>query len=330
MLRFTCPYCSVNLTAGEDRAGKKVICPRCKGKILLSGVEEPPVPLVEAETELQLVEPSKPLNAALLDLPDKPPPAAETVDQSQLEEQLRASILHPAPEYTGERKLPWPIDILLYPISTPGLTVLGIVIVIPLVINLATGLLGIVGSLLWMPVLLINSVLGLYFLWYVTQCVVDSAQGGVRAPETLAQSPGLGDMVVQMGRIIACIAVALLPLMIYRYRSQAVDATYWSLLGFAVVVCPMGLLSAAMHDSIGGLNPFLLLISVARTLFSYLGLILVLGLMTFLMIKIRLAVADDFVLAFVVRNTEYYPILIAAHLLGRFYWRNRERLDWIV
>jgi DNA-directed RNA polymerase subunit RPC12/RpoP len=332
VLRFTCPYCSVKLSAGEDRAGKKVHCPKCKGKILLSDPSGPEPPAVETETDdLKLIDSPKPLNGDLLELEEKKARQEVSADDRRREEELRASILgKSSPEYSGERKLPWPIDVLLYPLSGPGLIILGIVIVIPLLIDLARGMLGPFAGFILVPGLIVDGVILLYFLWYVAECIRDSGLGGVRAPDTLAQSPGLSEMFSRMGRTFACIAVSLLPLSVYWWRVRTTDATYSSLLALGVAICPMALVSATMHDSIGGLNPFLLVVSVLRTFLSYLGLILILGLMTFLLFRIQWAVADDFVLRFVVGNAEYYPMLIAAHLVGRFYWRNRERLDWIV
>jgi hypothetical protein len=319
----------VKLSAREDRAGKKVVCPRCKGKIQISDPSEPQPSTSEAQNDLQLIDPPKPLDGALLELKDEQ--ASANIDEGQREEQLQSSILPESPpERTGERKLPWPIDILLYPFSGAGLTTLGIVIVIPLLINLVAGALGPFGFFIAIPGAIVNAVIDAYFLWYVTQCVQDSGLGGVRAPETISQAPGLWDMVVQLGRTLACIAVALLPLMVYWSCVQKVDITYWSLLGFAAAVFPMAMLSVTMHDSIGGLNPLILIPSVFRTLLSYLVLVLALGSVVFLLVRIWLAVTEDPALSFTFSLAKYYPILVAAHLLGRFYWRYREKLDWLV
>jgi hypothetical protein len=333
VLRFTCPYCSVNPSAREDRAGKKVVCPRCKGKIQLSGLSNPEPTNTETagDPDLHLIDPPKALNGDLLQLKDEQPPTDDAVDDRQREEELRSSVLGESPpEHTGQRKLPWPIDILLYPLSGPGLIILGIVIVIPLSINLIGGLMGPFGSFILIPGFIVDSVIQLYFLWYVTECILDSGLGGVRAPDTIAQAPGVWDMLVRTCRTIACIAVALLPMMAYWLKVRTMDAAFWSLLALAAAVCPMALLSVTMYDSMGGLNPLVLISSVLRAFLSYLGLILVLGLLIFVVVKIKLALADDPILSFAFSTAEYYPMLIAAHLLGRFYWRNRERLDWVV
>jgi hypothetical protein len=331
VLRFTCPHCSVKLTAREERAGKNVLCPRCKGKIAIPHPPEPEPPALQLQDDLQLVDSPKPLDGALLQLKDEPQRRDAAVDERRREEELRSSILPPSsPECTGERTLPWPIDILLYPFSAAGLTTLAIVIVIPLLISLAVAALGPLGFFIALPGGIVNAVISAYFLWYVTRCVQDSGLGGVRAPETISQAPGLWEMAEQLGRTLACFAVALLPLMIYWGRVLTVDATYWSLLAFAAAVFPMAMLSVTMHDSIGGLNPLILIPSVFRTLLSYIVLVVVLGSLVFLLVRIRLAIAEDPSLCFAFSIAQCYPILVAAHLLGRFYWRCSEKLDWLV
>jgi len=60
----------------------------------------------------------------------------------------------------------------------------------------------------------------------------------------------------------------------------------------------------------------------------YLGLVLVLGSMAFLIVNVNQALAGYPLLGFAFGLAEYYLILIAAHLLGRFYWRHSEKLNW--
>jgi len=233
-------------------------------------------------------------------------------------------------EHTGRRSVPWPVDILLYPLSVAALTTLGIVIVIPLLINLAAGLLGPFGFFVLIPGAVVDAVLWLYFLWYVTQCIADSARGGVRAPETVAQAPGLWEMLVQTGRTVAAVAVALLPMMVYWLTVRQIDTVFWSLLAWAAALCPMTLLAVTMFDSVYGLNPLILLGSVLSTLLPYLGLVLALGAMIFLIVKANQALAGNPLHRYAFSFAEYCLALVAAHLVGRFYWRCEEKLNWDV
>lgn len=233
-------------------------------------------------------------------------------------------------ECSGKRPLPWPIDILLYPLNKAGLLTLAVVIVIPLLINLIGGLLGPIGVMVLIPGVVVNTVIAAYYLWYVGQCVTDSALGGVRAPETIAQTPDLWEMIGQLYRIFACIVVAVLPVMFYRLIAQKTDVVYWSLLTFAAAIFPMALLAVTMFDSIVGLHPALLLGSALSTFLPYLGLVLVLGSVVFLLTNVPDALFESPLFGVAFGIGERYLILIGAHLLGRFYWRHQEKLNWDV
>jgi hypothetical protein len=244
-------------------------------------------------------------------------------------EAYRASTQEQAQD-SGKRILPWPLDILLYPCNKEGLITLGMVIGIPMLIDLFAGLAGPFGFFVLIPGFIVAVVLRAYFLWYVGQCVGDSALGAVRAPETIAQTPGFGEMITQIGRILACILVALLPMLIYWLAVREMDIAFWSLLAFGVAICPMALLAVTMFDSIAGLNPLLLLGSVLSTFVPYLVLIFALGSLVFLIVNLRAALADYPLLGFAFIVPGQYLILVAAHLLGRFYWRYKEKLNWDV
>lgn len=271
---------------------------------------------------------------AVLDLPnDKSPvgtdgpPLDPTLSALGSFDAYRPSAQEQA-EHSGRRSVPWPVDIFLYPLSLASLVTLGIVIVIPLLINLAAGLLGPFGFFVLTPGVVVDAVVWLYFLWYVTQCIADSARGGIRAPETVAQAPGLGEMLVQTGRTVAAVAVALLPMIIYWLSVRRVDAAFWSLLGWAAAICPMTLLAVIMFDSVYGLNPLILIGSVLSTLLPYLVLVLALGALIFAVVKANQALAGDPLRRYAFGFAEYYLALVAAHLVGRFYWRYEERLNW--
>ena len=280
--------------------------------------------------------PVTPYDPALLDLPAGKSSVAVTADSPPLDPTLSAlGSLDPyrpstqeQAEHSGERCAPWPIDIFLYPLSVAALTTLGIVIVIPLLINLVGGLMGPFGFFVLIPGYVVTAVCRLYFLWYVSQCIADSARGGVRAPETVAQAPGLWDMLVQTGRAVAAVAVSLLPMMIYWLTVRQVDTIFWTLLAWAAVIWPMALLAVVMFDSVCGLNPLILVGSMLSTLLPYLGLVLALGTLQFLYIIANRALAEDPLLHYAFSLTRYYLALVAAHLVGRFYWRYEEKLNW--
>jgi hypothetical protein len=335
MIRFPCPHCGARLQGSEVQADKKGRCPRCRESLVVPGPSSAAPAGEPARPETVRTTPTvTPYDLAFLEVPkgeaqtgaaphdsDLIAAGSSVVHRSSAEEQAESS---------DKRLLPWPIDILLYPFNKAGLLTLALVIVIPLLINLAAGLLGPIGVVLLLPGTVVNTVIGAYYVWYVGQCVTDSALGGVRAPETTAQTPDLWDMIGQLYRIFACIVVAVLPVMFYRLLAQRTDVVYWSLLAFAAAIFPMTLLAVTMFDSIVGLHPALILGSALSTFLPYLGLVLVLGSAVFLLTNVPDALFESPLFGVAFGVGERYLILIGAHLLGRFYWRYQEKLNWEV
>ncbi len=258
------------------------------------------------------------------DLPPTPSGTSEKATEynQELEEEPPKDTDSPA-----ERKLPWFIDIFLYPISTAGLITLGIIILIPLLINIAVGLLGPFGLFVLVPGFFINIVISLYFLWYIAECIRDSAEGGIRAPETIANAPGLSELLLQWLRLLVCLLLFAGPMGYYFIKTNRTDATFWSLLAYAVFFLPMGLLAITLFDSIRGLNPILLLGSIFSTFFTYCGLVLILGAVATTFIALPRMLSGEWA-AFISGYLVLYILLVVAHLLGRFYWRYQEKLNW--
>ena len=115
----------------------------------------------------------------------------------------------------------------------------------------------------------------------------------------------------------------------------------WLLLALGLFLFPMSLLSVIMFDSIAGLNPVLVIVSVASTLLPYIGLLLLLAV---LVISIRLVVPLAIPLisggnpflsigVFILYGSgiaDFYLMMVLAHLLGRFYWKYQDKLYWEV
>jgi hypothetical protein len=178
----------------------------------------------------------------------------------------------------------------------------------------------------------------LYIYWYVTECIRDSAAGRIRAPEAFAIS-GLGDMWSQAQHIIGCYLIFAGPVGFYFLWTQRMDTPFWVLLAYGVFFFPMGLLTCVMFDSIRGLNPVLLLGSIFSTFFQYCGLVflvasIVLAVRFFTHMQGTENVEHNWVSRMFLETLFYgimlYTIFVVAHLLGRFYWRHEEKLNWEV
>ncbi|MCX5646968.1 MAG: hypothetical protein NTZ17_20155 [Phycisphaerae bacterium] len=328
----------------DGQAGKGGQCPRCKGRITIPQMpaslravisEEllaAPAPLADptraralptGEGESATVA-SEALDRRLLDVPPAGSGSAPAARLSD-EEVLAKLKFKPPPEYTGVRQLPWPIDILLYPANTPGLMNLAIVVGILLLLTL-------VPRLVFLPFLglmffLAKLALAIYAAWYWAECTWDSAQGGTRAPQLL-DSAGYGDKWSRVSYLLAVYVIFVLPAVLYPLYIGRRDAILWVLVAWAVIFFPMGLLAMVMHDGMYVLSPLFLLGSIRRTLVPYLGLLLVMAALGVLLRLVLGLLAQSTWLAGPVLLTSGYLSLIAAHLLGRFYWRYHERLNW--
>jgi hypothetical protein len=279
--------------------------------------------LVREDTAADTRPPSKLLEELAVSPPPLPVGRDGDTQEDRLADRLFGSMWSEAAgEPTGERRLPWPIDILLYPASLGGLTTLVIIVGIPLLLELIPLIL--VG---W----LIGIVIGLYSIWYLAECVYDSAKGGTRAPLAL-DTTDLGQMWSRAVYLAAVYILFVLPAVVYRMFVDESDAIFWGLVAWAAVFFPMGLLAMVIDDSVSALNPLFLLGAIVRTFFPYVGLVALLGIAVVLrrlaLSRLTGAAPLSPLLAAPVSFATLYVSFILAHILGRFYWRYRERLDW--
>ena len=174
--------------------------------------------------------------------------------------------------------------------------------------------------------------------WYITECVRDSAAGRIRAPEAFATS-GLGEMYTQWLHIVGCYLVFFGPVGFYYFWFQRMDILFWSLLAYGIFFFPMGLLACVMFDSIRGLNPVLLFSSIFSTFIQYSGLVLLVACII-LAAGTIIGIAEtegvrQFSIAMLVLEGIFslfilYIVFVVAHLLGRFYFKYRDKLNWEV
>ena len=332
MIRLQCKNCGQKIKVSDQKAGKKGRCPSCKNIIVIPTLESK-VPSGSSE--------NFPYDLTLLDVPEKDKastqPAAEEYEQEKYLEEMygnRAGRKTDEAEQTGKRRLPWIIDIFLYPLSISGLITLGIIIVLPLLVNIATLLLGPLGFFISIPgFVFIKIPIGLYLFWYLAECVRDSALGGVRAPQTLGNAPGLAEMLWHTLKIVVCYIVFGGPPLFYFIYTHKIDAVYWALLGYAIFFFPMGLLAVIIFDSFSALNPIVIIGSIFSTFFQYCGLVLIFVIFALGITatsKIQMEGAGGYALGLLIFCGLLYFLLIFAHLLGRFYWRYQEKLNWDV
>jgi len=335
IIEFHCEYCDRKISAHKDQAGKKAICPKCKNTFII------PTALPSTSSENQVY--SKDFTVfvtdsthglTLKDVPDeyklknglagRPEVSEENVDRkSEYDEDSKVE----EPKYVGQRKLPWLIDILLYPLSIPGLLTMVVIVLGQL---LAVFLqICCLGSIL-------QIIITLYTYWYFCTCIRDSALGGLRAPETIGNMPSLGEMLWQCLRLLACGTFLFAPMIFYLSWLSISDtkkdaAIFFSLLALGIFFFPMGILAVVMFDSVRGLNPMLIVQSIIGTFFQYFGLVLFIYCLGIIYTLILSVGPQWGITAYIFSNIIFiWMLLIAGHLLGRFYWRYENKLNWEV
>ncbi|RKY23117.1 MAG: hypothetical protein DRP62_06555 [Planctomycetota bacterium] len=236
-----------------------------------------------------------------------------------------------------ERKLPPLIDIFLYPISASGIIHLAVFLLVPW---LCSSFVGSLASLIpgryprfafgyvtgFLLLVLYIFFLG-YVFYYVGYCIFDSAKGGLRAPDINVQSfiPDRGDLIAQLLCVLGCAAVCFWPVAVYLIFARRTDLIFWLLAGCGFFFFPMALLAGILFDSFNALNPILIIGSIYKVFPQYCGLVLLVGgLGGFVALMLpRLQVWG-----FVSSAIKIYLLFVTAHLLGRFYWLNKDKLDW--
>ena len=340
IIEFHCENCDRKISVPKSHAGKKAVCPKCNNTFIIPATQFP-ASLASQSYSGDMIARStdSPHDLILMDVPDEyklkeEPVVQPNVPEQTVDRQQESEETEPA----GHRRLPWFIDIFLYPVSLSGLTHLAIFTIIPTLIAILRTLLGKAGMIVGLPGFIINILIFLYIGWYFTECVRDSAKGGTRAPEAFA-SMGAREMWSQIQPIVGCYLILISPAFFYSLYTGKLDAVYWGLLITGSFFFPMGLLACIMFDSVSGLNPKLLIGSIFSTFFQYCGLVLLVIAVIFIFTQLvglleteatQKPSAAMLILGGALFFIGLYIAFVIAHIIGRFYWRYEEKLNWEV
>jgi DNA-directed RNA polymerase subunit RPC12/RpoP len=339
MIEFRCKNCNQKIRAQDKLSGKRVKCPNCGDIVIVPKAENAePVASQNNFSDSKVSARYSDLDPALFDIPQKGEAAnrlsgERTAFEKGLEElkKLTEKTAAEEGEQIGERKLPCFIDIFLYPMSFSGVLNLAIFIGVPLLIDFLWTILPIeLGCLFQLVSSVIKGVVVLYMYWYFVECISSSADGGLRAPKVLGKFPHVVDMFFQMVNVIGCFVVFFAPFVLYVLFAKRADVIFWMLLAYAVFVYPMALLAIVVIDSVSALKPRLLYNSISNTFLPYFGLILIFVAGVSLIGVLGQRMGGLEYLPFPLRCAGIYLAFVAAHLLGRFYWRYQEKLNWEV
>jgi len=307
MVHFTCSMCRQEIEEPETSRGKLVECPHCNCYVAV------PSEKISADETGASIQPGKED-----DVFDKGPEELQRLEGEIAVQQQ--------PEVVEKRKLPWPIDIKNIGAIVTGQTLAQFLSVFC------------VGWIL-------RIIIALYMFWYFCECIRDSACGGLRAPATFDIRPSLGQMLWGYLGLLASYLLLFGPVTFYRAHTELSEietnaVIFWSLQTYGIFFFPMAILAVVMFESVMGLNPALIIRSITATFLPYCGLVVLfqgLGVM-FVIGVMRLVPAGGasgsilsvLLTSILVLAGFLWLLLVAGHLLGRFYWRYQEKLNWKV
>lgn len=345
-MKFCCEHCGWPLSVADGQAGRKGRCPRCKRPVTIPTTLAAPVALHAASTTgSPAAAKSSPRDPLLFDMPPADAvgtgATGEPLTAEETRERLRAmqgDYLLRTSEKPPERPLPWVIDIFLYPLNKPGMLLLALSVGAPLLLRMMvvfTAALCVIfppAMILWVVCFLghwaILLLFMLYMAWYAAECVRDSAAGAIRATDTTGTTPGLGELFGQALTVLACGAACMLPALVHAKSGGGIGLTFWILYGVGGFVFPMALLAVIMFETLRALNPVLLLGSTFSTLAPYCALVPLCCAPCLLLPVALWFVVKSWTLGYLLLFLAFYQVLVQAHLLGRFYWKNQDRLNW--
>ena len=336
LIKFHCPNCGQKLRVPDDRGGRKGQCPKCKSTIAIPDSQKVADLLTPAPaTDRPEPRDGQPYKLTFLDAPQKTTHQNQpTEDKDESDPALLCTQMpllgsvRSQPEPTPQRKCPWIIDIFLYPMSLLSLAILALCLVVPLIVRILLLASGPFILITFFPGWLIVILLYVYAFWYFSTCVRQSAEGHLRAPSTIVETPGVWEILVQFFRAIVCLFFFFLPMTIYLGRTQTFDVVFWLLFALGMFLFPMGLLAVTVFDSFTGLNPIFVIGSIFSVLVPYCCIVVVYFGLGFLLTKIGPLWKESRELAYISIGGLFYLLLVAGHLLGRLYFRYQEKLNW--
>ena len=334
MIKFRCENCGQKFSVHKNNAGKKGKCPKCKNIIVIPKVQ------IQSHLKKQGDSEDSKINSkysaydlSLLAMPQKDEDQDLTLSHTETSGNT-AEYEQETEEHEEEtaalRRLPWFVDIFLYPISASGLVNLAILSFLP-------RMLPPLGHLnYWIHLSPFIAII-VVFLGYLLYCFSDyirySAGGKRRAPN-IDLSPSVllnaGELIWPILNTFVCIAVCVGPLLAYLIITRQADIVFWLLVTYGVLYLPMVLLAVVLFESLRALNPILIITSMFNVFLPYCGLVLVFFAVSGIIAIILVIMPQPFIISYILSAVCIYLSMIMAHLLGRFCYKYSERLNWEV
>lgn len=334
-IKFRCENCGQKFSVHKNNAGKKGRCPKCKNIIVIPKVQTQSPLTNQTDYGAAEVSPKgSSYDSALLAMPQKDKtqdlPLSHTETSGSSDEYNQEFEEEDAEETAALRRLPWFVDMFLYPISASGLVNLAILSFLP-------RMLPPLGHLnYWMhppPSLAILVILVGYLIYCLSDYVRDSAGGNRRAPDielSLSILLNAWELVWLILNTFICIAVCVGPLLAYLIITKRTDIIFWLLVTYGILFLPMALLAEVLFDSLRALNPILIITSMLNVFLPYCGLVLLFFAVCGLISIIIVIMPQSWIISYILSVVCIYLTIVMAHLLGRFCYKYGEKLNWEV
>ncbi len=175
----------------------------------------------------------------------------------------------------------------------------------------------------------VNVIVYGYFFAYLNQCVIDSAKGGLTAPDSLPGGAGVDDIKEELFWGIIPLVCSFMPIVLYAiFASEPQRLTVLWLLGAGLFLYPMLYLRSIIIGDVTALNPVAILFNIIRFLPGYISIVIGIALV-FTPIILIYAAAGAPAASILSVPWFVYSSVVMAHFVGRFYCLRSEKLDWM-
>ncbi|MCP4611650.1 MAG: hypothetical protein GY845_23320 [Planctomycetes bacterium] len=335
IIKFLCENCGQKFSVHKNNAGKKGRCPKCKNIVTIPELESTNSTIRQSDSEESKINSKySAYDLSLLAMPQKDEtqelPLSNTETAESNDEYNQEPEEESAEETSASYRLPGFVDIFLYPTSASGLVNLAILSFLPRMLPP----LGHLDYWIYLPpsIAIIVVFIG-YLIYCLSDCIRHSAGGNRRAPDielSLSILMNAGELIWLILNTFICVAVCVGPLTAYLIITKQADIFFWLLVTYGVLFLPMVLLGLVLFDSLRALNPILIIASIFSVFLPYCGLVLLFFAVCGVIAILLLIMPQSFIISYLLSVVCIYLTMIMAHLLGRFCYQYRERLNWEV
>lgn len=223
-----------------------------------------------------------------------------------------------------------------YPFKADGLVLLTVGTIFYLIINFAAHVSGYAGLIGIVSIIFLSIFGGGFLFSFMKGIITTTAEGRDSLPDWPDVSEVTEDIVMPFGQMLATVVFSFLPaIALFAAEMGGYNTVWWMWVAALLLGClyyPMGLLSVAMFNSVAGLNPLLVIVSILRVAGTYAVCCLVLAavflarlaITTFLPTLIPVPVIPDIIAGFI----SLYLLTVLMRILGLLYLARKEELGW--